>query len=191
MTCFMALGWKFPDAHLRSAHRLSGGEQHPAALQSGRGAQAAAQAPVRRLPRLRHRGLGAHRQGNDREGHRRRSLARLRPRGRLRILRRGRAAVGGAAAPAIAGPVAVSHRPASTHVLHWSNYSAKAIAQIQARGMPIDMPLWNLVQENKAAVIGELLRAVRSELRQRRSDLHAGRRVELRAVRALARRASA
>ena len=43
-------------------------------------------------------------------------------------------------------------------VLHWSNYSAKAIAQIQARGMPIDVPLWNLVQENKAAVIGNLLR---------------------------------
>ena len=34
-------------------------------------------------------------------------------------------------------------------ILHWSNYSAKSIAQIQARGMPIDMPLWNLVQENK------------------------------------------
>jgi DNA polymerase I len=43
-------------------------------------------------------------------------------------------------------------------ILHWSNYSAKAIALIQARGMPIDMALWNLVQENKAAVIGELLR---------------------------------
>jgi hypothetical protein len=43
-------------------------------------------------------------------------------------------------------------------VLHWSNYSAKCIALIQARGMPIDMPLWNLVQENKAAVIGALLR---------------------------------
>jgi hypothetical protein len=43
-------------------------------------------------------------------------------------------------------------------VLHWSNYSAKSIALVQARGMPIDMPLWNLVQENKAAVIGELLR---------------------------------
>jgi DNA polymerase-1 len=42
-------------------------------------------------------------------------------------------------------------------VLHWSNYSAKAVAQIQARGMPIDVPLWNLVQENKAAVIRELL----------------------------------
>jgi DNA polymerase I len=42
-------------------------------------------------------------------------------------------------------------------VLHWSNYSAKAVAQIQARGMPIDMRLWNLVQENKAAVIGHLL----------------------------------
>ena len=43
-------------------------------------------------------------------------------------------------------------------VLHWSNYSAKCIARIQARGIPIDMVLWNLVQENKTAVIGELLR---------------------------------
>jgi DNA polymerase-1 len=43
-------------------------------------------------------------------------------------------------------------------VLHWSNYSAKSIALIQARGMPIDMTLWNLIQENKAAVVGELLR---------------------------------
>jgi len=51
------------------------------------------------------------------------------------------------------------HKPADVNrVLHWSNYSAKTIAQIQARGMPIDMPLWNLVQENKAAVVGELLR---------------------------------
>ena len=49
--------------------------------------------------------------------------------------------------------------PASVeHVLHWSNYSAKAVAQIQARGMPIDMHLWNLVQENKAEVIRNLLR---------------------------------
>ena len=43
-------------------------------------------------------------------------------------------------------------------VLHWSNYSAKCIARIQARGIPIDIALWNLVQENKRAVIGELLR---------------------------------
>ena len=42
-------------------------------------------------------------------------------------------------------------------VLHWSNYSAKCIALIQARGMPIDTALWNLAQENKAAVIAELL----------------------------------
>ena len=48
--------------------------------------------------------------------------------------------------------------PSVEHVLHWSNYSAKAIAEIQARGMPIDVPMWNLVQENKAAVIAELLR---------------------------------
>jgi hypothetical protein len=43
-------------------------------------------------------------------------------------------------------------------VLHWSNYAAKSVALIQARGMPIDMVLWNLIQENRAAVIGELLR---------------------------------
>ena len=43
-------------------------------------------------------------------------------------------------------------------VLHWSNYSAKCIARIQARGIPIEPCLWNLVQENKRAVIGELLR---------------------------------
>jgi DNA polymerase-1 len=44
------------------------------------------------------------------------------------------------------------------HVLHWSNYSAKTVAPIQARGMPVDMPLYNLVQENKARVVGELRR---------------------------------
>jgi DNA polymerase I len=49
--------------------------------------------------------------------------------------------------------------PASVpHVLHWSNYSAKCVALIQAKGMPIDLPLWNLVQENENAVIAELIR---------------------------------
>ena len=43
-------------------------------------------------------------------------------------------------------------------VLHWSNYSAKTVALIQARGMPIDLDLWNKVQENKSAVVAELLR---------------------------------
>lgn len=42
-------------------------------------------------------------------------------------------------------------------VLYWSEYSAKTVARIQSRGMPIDIPLWNTVQEHKAAVIGALL----------------------------------
>jgi hypothetical protein len=42
-------------------------------------------------------------------------------------------------------------------VLHWSNYSGKSTALIQAAGMPIDMPLWNLVQHNKAAVVRSLI----------------------------------
>jgi DNA polymerase-1 len=49
-------------------------------------------------------------------------------------------------------------RPAEPErVLHWSNYSAKSTALIQAKGMPIDMPRWNLVQENKPAVVGSLI----------------------------------
>ena len=42
--------------------------------------------------------------------------------------------------------------------MHWSNYSAKTVALIQAKGMQIDVPLWNLVQENKAAVVAALIR---------------------------------
>jgi len=43
-------------------------------------------------------------------------------------------------------------------VLYWSNYSAKPTTLIQMKGIPIDIELWNLVQENKAAVIAELIR---------------------------------
>jgi DNA polymerase family A len=50
------------------------------------------------------------------------------------------------------------HTPANVPlVLHWSNYAAKACALIQARGIPWDMPLWNVVQEHTTAVIGALL----------------------------------
>jgi DNA polymerase-1 len=42
-------------------------------------------------------------------------------------------------------------------VMCWSEYSAKSVARIQAKGMPIDMPLWNLIQENKVAVIRALI----------------------------------
>ena len=77
---------------------------------------------------------------------------------------RGRCAhVGEVVARAIAPPATTAAAlllPAADvpRVLHWSNYSAKSVAQIQARGMPIDVPLWNFVQENSDAVIGELLR---------------------------------
>ena len=43
-------------------------------------------------------------------------------------------------------------------VMRWSEYSAKSVARIQARGMPIDMWLWNIVQENKHAVAAALIR---------------------------------
>jgi hypothetical protein len=46
----------------------------------------------------------------------------------------------------------------SERVLWWSNYSAKVVAQIQARGMPIDVELWSIVQANKAVVVNDLCR---------------------------------
>ena len=52
-------------------------------------------------------------------------------------------------------------------VMRWSDYCAKTVARIQARGMPIDMWLWNLVQENKGAVVARADPAVRSEPGQR------------------------
>src|SRR5262249_19455985 len=42
--------------------------------------------------------------------------------------------------------------------LHWAEYSAKAIALIQARGLPIDMLNWNLVLENRDDVVVNLIR---------------------------------
>ena len=60
-----------------------------------------------------------------------------------------------------------------------------SVTGLLMRGMPIDMGLWDLVQENKAAVIGELLR----QYDPSGSDdpiYTAGRRMELREIRALA-----
>jgi hypothetical protein len=42
-------------------------------------------------------------------------------------------------------------------VISWSEYSSKTVSRIQARGMPIDIVLWNLVQENLTAVVTALL----------------------------------
>jgi hypothetical protein len=42
-------------------------------------------------------------------------------------------------------------------VLRWSVYSSKTVALIQARGMPIDMQMWNLVQEYQNKVIAALV----------------------------------
>ena len=160
MTCFMVLGWQFP-VHifdLHTAYLAASNILLPYNPDEMRKRQR--KRLVRRLSRLRHRRLGAHRQGNN--------CARISAKGRwreygreacFRLLRRRRAQVGAAVARSnCAASSAIYCRVDVEHVLHWSNYSAKAIAQIQARGMPIDMALWNLVQENKAAVIAELLR---------------------------------
>jgi hypothetical protein len=43
-------------------------------------------------------------------------------------------------------------------VIFWSEYSAKAITRIQAKGIPIDMYIWDLIQENRYAIIDALRR---------------------------------
>ena len=42
-------------------------------------------------------------------------------------------------------------------ITRWSVYSAKSVACVQLRGIPVDMPLWNLTQENKYRVLSALL----------------------------------
>jgi DNA polymerase I len=46
----------------------------------------------------------------------------------------------------------------TNRVFFWSEYSAKTVALVQAKGVPIDMYLRNLIEENKRTIIGELLR---------------------------------
>jgi hypothetical protein len=43
-------------------------------------------------------------------------------------------------------------------VIFWSEYSAKAVALIQAKGIPIDMYIWDLIQEYKYVIIDALRR---------------------------------
>jgi hypothetical protein len=43
-------------------------------------------------------------------------------------------------------------------IIKWSEYSAKCVALIQARGMPVDMRIWNAIQENRRKIIDALRR---------------------------------
>jgi hypothetical protein len=43
-------------------------------------------------------------------------------------------------------------------VIFWSGYSAKAVARIQVKGIPIDMYIWDLIQEHRYAIIDALRR---------------------------------
>ena len=157
-------GLAVPGAHLRSAHRLSRRQQHPAAAPTGRQSE---RKPRKRLSDA-CRAYGIEGWENIDKP----AIAKAIGEGRWREY--GQEAVFDYCEEDVRMSVQLlraqlrSHRdqrgrtllPAAdvARVLWWSNYSAKAIALIQARGMPIDVPLWNLVQENMPAVIGELLR---------------------------------
>jgi DNA polymerase family A len=157
MTCFMTLGWKFPE-HIF--------DQHTAYLAASNILLPYNPDEVRKRPRKR---LSDACRAYGVEGWERidkDTIARDIGEGRWRDY--GREAVFEYCTEDVRASTALLRKqlrglgrlPAADvgRVLDWSNYSAKCVAQIQARGMPIDIPLWNLVQENKAAVIGHLLR---------------------------------
>jgi hypothetical protein len=156
MTCFTTLGWKFPEQIF---------DQHTAYLAASNILLPHNPDELRKRPRKRLsdacRAYGIEGWENiDKE-----TIARDIGQGRWRD--HGREAVFEYCEEDVRASTALLHkqlrghprlpRANVEHVLHWSNYSAKAVAQIQARGMPIDVSLWNLVQENKMAVVRRLL----------------------------------
>jgi DNA polymerase family A len=157
MTCFLTLGWKFPE-HIF--------DQHTAYLAASNVLLPHNPDELRKKPKKR---LSDACRAYDVEGWQqidKETLSRDIGEGRWRD--HGREAVLEYCEEDVRASTALLRRqlrgrpglpPADVErVLHWSNYSAKAVARIQARGMPIDMRLWNLVQENKSSVVRHLLR---------------------------------
>ena len=157
MTCFLALGWRFP-VHVY--------DLHTAYLATSNILLPYNPDEVRKKPR---KGLSDACRAYGIEGWEnidKPDIAKAIGEGRWReygreavfqLLRGGRAQLGGIAAASAPRPRQLRAPVDPERVMHWSKYSAKTVARIQARGMPIDMPLWNLVQENKLAVIGALI----------------------------------
>ena len=189
LTCFMVLGWKFPShvfdlhtAYLAASNILL--PYNPDEMRK----RSASVCPTPAA--LTDRRLGTDRQGDDSKDI-----------GEGRWRDYGKKPSSNIAKRTSRNPWSCSSRNCAAckrfqrasveHVLHWSNYSAKAVAQIQAKGMPIDMWLWNLVQENKAAIIARISAEIRSSQGTEHPIYTPRRRVELRAVRALAGQASA
>jgi DNA polymerase I len=156
MTCFLTLGWKFPE-HLF--------DQHTAYLATGNILLPYNPDEIRKKPRKR---LSDACHAYDVEGWEnidKETIAKDIGEGRWHL--HGREAVLQYNEEDVRAEMELLRRQLSGHgwrqpvntdrVIHWSTYSAKAVAQIQARGMPIDTRLWNLMQENKDAVIAGLL----------------------------------
>jgi hypothetical protein len=157
MTCFMTLGWKFP------VHVF---DQHTAYQATTNLLLPHAPDEIRKKPRKR-LSDACHTYGIDGWEHIEKETI-SRDIGESRWHEYGREAVFAYCEEDVRASTELLRRqvhgygarpPVNTdRVMHWSNYSAKAVARIQARGMPIDVPLWNLVQENKAKVVTALLR---------------------------------
>ena len=157
MTCFLTLGWKFP-VHLF--------DQHTAFLATSNillphDPDETRQRPSKRLPDA-CRAYGIEGWASIDKG----SMAKDIGEGRWREY--GREAVFAYCEEDVRMSVLLLRRQLTGYhnrkpvdvgrVLHWSAYASTTVSQIQARGMPIDMPLWNAVQENKPAVVDALLR---------------------------------
>ena len=174
----MALGWKFPVTSSTCTPPIWRRATSCCPTIPTRCARGSASACRMRVAPIGSTGWERIDKENDREGHRRRPLARStearpfsntakRTFGRRRLLLRKQ----------LQGFVAV--QPASVeHVLHWSNYTAKAIALIQAHGMPIDMRCGTWCRRTRPPSSASAA-SVRSESGHRQSDLHAGRPLEL------------
>jgi hypothetical protein len=153
LQCFLQLGWSFPqhvlDLHI--AYLATANILQPGDVEKGK-------KPRKRLPDA-CRAYGIHGWENVDKG----TIAEVIGKGLWR--KYGRETVFTYCEEDVAMTVRLlramlsAREPIDTaRIIHWSEYGAKCTALVQARGISIDVTLWNLVQENKAAVIAALVR---------------------------------
>ena len=157
MTCFLQLGWRFPKhvydlhtAYLSVSNILLPYNPDEKRIKQRKGLSDACRA-------YGIEGWETDRQTGNGQGDRRGPLARIRSTGSVAILRGGRSQFGRAVAASARRLRALSRRSIPSSSCAGANTAPRPSPEFRPGACRSTWPLWNLVQENKSAVIGALI----------------------------------